>query len=89
MSGTVLAQLVFVATAGVRRKIKVQLFGDEFMYAISGGAKLNREVGHFFKALEIDILEGYGLTETCVATKPKSTRASENWDSRARSGYRC
>lgn len=65
---SVLAQLVFKGTAGIRAKIKAKLFGQEILYCISGGAKLNPTVARFFDMLEIEILEGYGLTETCVAT---------------------
>jgi long-chain acyl-CoA synthetase len=52
----------------LKRKIKMKLFGEHFNYCISGGAKLPVHVGKFFDALGVEILEGYGLTETCVAT---------------------
>jgi long-chain acyl-CoA synthetase len=61
-------QIVFNGLVGVRRKIREQLFGPGFHHGISGGAKLDPEVNRFFNALEILICEGYGLTETCVAT---------------------
>jgi len=51
-----------------RREIKANLFGRRFRYAISGGAKLAAHVQEFFIALGIEVLEGYGSTETCVAT---------------------
>ncbi|MCB0353400.1 MAG: long-chain fatty acid--CoA ligase [Bdellovibrionales bacterium] len=63
-----LAMIAFQGTAPLRKKIRKQLFGENFIYSISGGAKLNPETARFFDALEIEILEGYGLTETCVAT---------------------
>ncbi len=63
-----LARIAFCTTGFVRRKIRKQLFGSKFRFAISGSAKLSVPVAEFFDALEIDVLEGYGLTETCVAT---------------------
>lgn len=65
---SLLAQIVYAGTESVRRTIRRQIFGDHFRHAISGGAKLPIEVFDFFASLEIPILEGYGLTETCVAT---------------------
>lgn len=62
------AKLGYALTGGLRKKIKAQLFGDQIKYCISGGAKLNPQVARFFDSLGIEILEGYGLTETCVAT---------------------
>ena len=61
-------RILNLLTSGVRRKIKEKLFGPRFRYAVSGGAKLSVDVAQFFDALGIEILEGYGLTETCVAT---------------------
>lgn len=63
-----LVQIVHNGTAGLRRKIKSALFGDKFVFALSGGAKLPVDVAEFFDSLGIETLEGYGLTETCVAT---------------------
>jgi long-chain acyl-CoA synthetase len=59
---------LFRACKGIRSKIRAQLFGAGFEHAISGGARLDPGVNRFFEALEIVICEGYGLTETCVAT---------------------
>lgn len=56
------------ATKRIRDKLKNQLFGHSFEFCISGGAKLPTDVALFFNNLDIEILEGYGLTETCVAT---------------------
>lgn len=64
----ILAQLCFGGTAPIRAKIRSHLFGNSFRKVISGGAKLNPEVMKFFDGLEIGVYEGYGLTETCVAT---------------------
>jgi long-chain acyl-CoA synthetase len=61
-------QILFRTLAPIRAKIKCQLFGSHFRHGISGGAKLDAHVCRFFDALEIVLCEGYGLTETCVAT---------------------
>ena len=61
-------QMIHQGLAGIRAKIKTQLFGSRFQHAISGGARLDPEVNRFFESLGALICEGYGLTETCVAT---------------------
>jgi long-chain acyl-CoA synthetase len=38
--------------------------GGNVVYAVSGSAPLGPRLGHFFHSLGIEILEGYGLTET-------------------------
>jgi long-chain acyl-CoA synthetase len=42
--------------------------GGNIKYAISGGAPLGARLGHFFRGIGLDILEGYGLTETTAAS---------------------
>jgi long-chain acyl-CoA synthetase len=64
----VLQQILHQGFAGIRKKISAQLFGTNFQHAISGGARLDPEVNRFFESLGILVCEGYGLTETCVAT---------------------
>ncbi|WP_084355688.1 long-chain fatty acid--CoA ligase [Actinomyces radicidentis] len=40
------------------------LLGPNAKYAISGGGPLGERLGHFYRGIGINILEGYGLTET-------------------------
>ena len=46
----------------VRRKVR-QRFGGRLAYFVSGGAALNPDIGTFFLALGVNILQGYGQTE--------------------------
>jgi long-chain acyl-CoA synthetase len=48
-------------------KIKSK-FGGRLRYFVSGGAALPQKIGEFFQALDINILEGFGLTETAPVT---------------------
>lgn len=41
-----------------------EAMGGRVEYAVSGSAPLGERLGHFFHSLGVDILEGYGLTET-------------------------
>lgn len=47
----------------VRNKVRAQ-FGGRLQAMVSGGAALNPEIGLFFEALGLHILQGYGQTET-------------------------
>ena len=44
-----------------------ELLGGRMAYVLSGGARLTPEVGHFFRGLGVEVLQGYGLTETTAA----------------------
>jgi long-chain acyl-CoA synthetase len=46
----------------VRRKIRTR-FGGRLKAMVSGGAPLNPEIGKFFLALSVPLLQGYGQTE--------------------------
>ena len=46
----------------VRRKVQKR-FGGRLKAFVSGGAPLNPEIGRFFLALGVGILQGYGQTE--------------------------
>jgi long-chain acyl-CoA synthetase len=41
--------------------------GGKCAYAISGGAPLGERLGHFYRGIGVNVLEGYGLTETTAA----------------------
>jgi long-chain acyl-CoA synthetase len=51
-----------VAELLVRRKVR-QRFGGRLKALVSGGAALNYEIGLFFTALGVRLLQGYGQTE--------------------------
>lgn len=64
-----LLRLLFAPLVGkVKAKVKAGIFGEELFYIVSGGAKLSVHTNQFFENLDIKVLQGYGLTETCVAT---------------------
>ncbi|HUK49359.1 MAG TPA: AMP-binding protein [Terriglobales bacterium] len=41
------------------------LFGDRMRYLVTGGSRFDPQIGNDFYALGIDVLQAYGLTETC------------------------
>ena len=51
--------------------------GGQMRWAVSGGGPLGERLGHFFRGINVTILEGYGLTETSAATtvnRPKALK---------------
>lgn len=47
----------------VYRKIRAK-FGNRFAFAVSGGGALQKETDNFFRAINLTMVEGYGMTET-------------------------
>ena len=66
-SSTFLSLQHSLAEKLVYHKIKNKL-GGKLRYFVSGGAALPQKIGEFFQALDISILEGFGLTETSPIT---------------------
>ncbi|GGF31559.1 hypothetical protein GCM10011519_01140 [Marmoricola endophyticus] len=60
----------------VYRQVRDRL-GGACRYAVSGGAPLGERLAHFYRGVGIDLLEGYGLTESAAAltvNTPGATR---------------
>ena len=51
--------------------------GGNVRYAVSGSAPLGAHLGHFFHSLGIEILEGYGLTESTAPATVNRPGASK------------
>jgi long-chain acyl-CoA synthetase len=47
----------------VYKKLRAAM-GGQVKFAVSGGAPLGERLGHFYRAIGLTVLEGYGLTET-------------------------
>lgn len=60
-----------IADRLVYQKVKREL-GGRIRGMVSGGGTLNRNIAEFFWAIDLPILEGYGLTETApvISTNP-------------------
>lgn len=52
-----------IADKLIYSKVKAR-FGGKIKFFVSGGAPLSKQLAEFFAAVDITILEGYGLTET-------------------------
>jgi long-chain acyl-CoA synthetase len=57
-------------------KLRAALGGD-VEYAWSGAAPLGSRLGHFFRGCGINVLEGYGLTETSPVTNSNTPEAQK------------
>jgi long-chain acyl-CoA synthetase len=57
----------------VRKKV-AQRFGGRLKFFISGGAPLNEDIGLFFTALGVRLLQGYGQTESAPLISCNPTR---------------
>ncbi|MBD3238625.1 MAG: AMP-binding protein [Candidatus Moranbacteria bacterium] len=44
--------------------LKNKIFGYRLRFSVSGGASINKNILKFFKKIQVNIVEGYGLTET-------------------------
>jgi long-chain acyl-CoA synthetase len=44
-----------------------ETLGGRCTHAVSGGAPLGERLGHFYRGIGVNVLEGYGLTETTAA----------------------
>jgi long-chain acyl-CoA synthetase len=66
-------------SATIRRKVQAR-FGGRMKAMISGGAPLNPEVGHFFHALGLTLLQGYGQTEAAPIISCNRPRAGIKLD---------
>jgi len=63
-----------VADKLVYSKVKARL-GGRLRLAISGGAPLSQEIAEFFHAIDILLVEGYGLTECTTAASTNTHEA--------------
>ena len=57
----------------VRKKVR-NTFGGRLKALVSGGAPLNLDIGIFFSALGLRLLQGYGQTESAPIISAKPAR---------------
>jgi long-chain acyl-CoA synthetase len=55
-----------VAEKLILPKLRAKITGGRLRYCVSGGAPLDREAAQFFLGIGVQILEGYGLSETNI-----------------------
>jgi long-chain acyl-CoA synthetase len=67
----------------VRNKVRAR-FGGRLKAMVSGGAPLNPEIGSFFLALGVQLLQGYGQTEAAPVIATRLVRSKS-----IQSGRRC
>lgn len=53
-----------IADKVIFSKLKRKVFRDKLRFAVSGGASINENILRFFNNIGVNIVEGYGLTET-------------------------
>lgn len=71
-----LAPFAGLLDAVVAKKVR-EGFGGRLRYLVSGGAALAPEVGEFYMATGLTVLQGYGLTETSggsIVNRPENNR---------------
>ncbi len=64
--GIVLSIKQAIAEKLILPRVREKLTGGNIRFFVSGGAPLNRETATFFLGIGIQILEGYGLSETNI-----------------------
>lgn len=71
IKATMLAPIHALGDRLVYRKVRDAVTGGEFCHAISGGGSLAKHIDEFFEIIGVDLLVGYGLTETSPVTNAR------------------